>query len=506
MKKVVFFVLCIFVLVGCGKNMSAVAKNGDGIKIYFDDKEIYFNEYFPYVDDNKIVQFPLKYLETIFHMNVNWNNDKLTAFISSGDKKISLRVGDNNFISDSKSVPMPSIVYEIDGNVYFPIESVLKYFGYETNWDFENKKLYLKSPKDKNINGLATFNFAFKLAEKLGEDYLFSPLSIKFGLAMLANGCDSETKNQLLEVLSINDLDEYNNYVENFLLSINTNSDFKLDINNSVWVNENVLGSASLKKNFVSMVEKFFNATASKINNKNAVEVINNWISSKTNNKIKNAVDSPDFLSALINTIYFSGRWEIPFIPENNFSDYFISADGTKLKTDFMTKTDFYLYCENDNYKMVSLPYKNSDVSMCFVLPKQNDFSLTQINFNNLQDKHVDLKIPKFKFEFSMENNLKEILSNMGVKNIFTGYSPENMFDGLNTKIKCDKIVHKSFIDINEYGTEAAAATLVMINKMSMPIEDDIVKFYADRPFYYFIRDNSSDEILFAGKCSKISK
>ena len=106
-----------------------------------------------------------------------------------------------------------------------------------------------------------------------------------------------------------------------------------------------------------------------------------------------------------------------------------------------------------------------------------------------------------------MGNNmflLKKLLIDLGMKNIFSGFSSNNMLENYDSDILCDKIVHKSFIDLNEYGVEAAASTLIMINKMSLPASDEIVEFYADKPFKYFIRDNSNGEILFLGDFSSI--
>lgn len=502
MKKIIVFIFSLIILSGCTKKLSAVTNND--IKIFLDGNEILFEENFPYIDDNKVLQFPLDSVSDIFHMNVTWDNDRLTAFIINDNKKISLRIGDNNLILNGKSLPMSSIVYKIDGKVFIPLQSVLNVFEYETKWDYENKTFEIKTPPDKTQIGSNTFNFACNLANQLEHDYFFSPLSIKLGLTMLANGSDDETKKQITDALKIENLDEYNHYVENYLSKIKNNDEVELNLGNSIWVNEDTLNDVALKKDFVSAIDNYFYGTISKVNNQNAVEIINNWISEKTNNKIKNAVDSPDFLLSLINTIYFSQQWELPFNPKNNLQDNFTCADGSKIITDFMSKKDYYNYFENDAYKMISLPLKNSDLSMYIVLPKSNDFSLNQIVFDNLEEKHVDVKIPIFKREFTMEDNLKKLLIDLGMKNIFSGFSSNNMLENYDSDILCDKIVHKSFIDLNEYGVEAAASTLIMINKMSLPVSDEIVEFYADKPFKYFIRDNSNGEILFLGDFSSI--
>ncbi len=504
MKKFLPIMLSLIILSGCGGNLKANTQSDNGIKIILAGEQLSFEKYFPYIDDNKVLQFPLDYVATAFNMNVNWDNERLTAFISKDNKKISVRIGDNNLIMDGKTIAMKSIVYEINGEVFVPIESILKVFDYETSWDGENKKLEIKNPQDKMAMGNKTFEFACKLADKFGSDYVFSPISIKLALAMLANGTENDALNQIKNALGIKNLDEYNSYVEKYLSGIKNGDDFKIKFGNSIWLNDEN-ANANIKEDFVSQIDKYFGGFVSKVKNENAVDLINNWVMEHTENKIQNAISSPDFLLSLINTVYFSGQWEKPFDEANNLRDNFKCKNGAEKEIEFMQTKDHYFYYEGDNYKIISLPYKHSDVSMYIVLPKTENFSLGQVKFDNLERKYVQLRLPKFKKEFRAGDNLKNILMGMGIEKIFTGFSSNKILNGSDKQnVKCDNIVHDAFINLDEYGTEAAAATLIMINKMALPIGNEMLEFYADRPFKYIVRDNSNGEIIFVGDFSSI--
>jgi len=493
-KKILCMLLSVFILSACTRDLSSMIKKNNGIIILLDEKEIVFNEYFPYIDDNKILQVPLKDLEEIFNMSVSWDSKRLTAFVIKDNKKISFSVGDNNLMLDGKSIAMKSNVYEIAGIVYVPIESVLKVFDYNFEWDMTNKKLNIKSPNEKNIS----LNFACKIANRLDQDYFFSPLSIKLALGMLANGVTQELKQEIIKILDVKDLNEFNNYAQKIL------EQTQEVIANSIWLNESNCDqeNISFNKNFVDNLEKYFQGGFFRVNNINARDMINNWVAERTNEKIKNAIDSDDFLIALVNIIYFNAPWKLQFDPENNVQDNFYCVNNNKAKIDFMCKEDFFDYFECEFYKIIKLGYKDSNLSLYVILPETKDFSLDKIIFDKLNKEYVDLRLPKFKREFSMSEEIKKILVNLGLEDIFKNSTSEFMFENLNSQIKIDKIIHKAFINLDEYGTEAAASTVISMTKSAMPTQEK--KFYANKNFKYIIRDDSNGEIFFIGDFSNV--
>lgn len=347
-----------------------------------------------------------------------------------------------------------------------------------------------------------TRGFEWKLNTLMPRDknYMFSPLSIKFALAMAANGAEGETQEEILSALGIDDLDAFNAQVQGLIAAYGANEDVQLSIANSIWLNRDYAGAQSARFNsgFLKLMADYYAAEADTVTNADGVERINGWIEQKTNGKIKDVLQDSNFLAALVNAVYFKGAWHEQFSEGMTAPDTFTSSDGSEKEVDFMHQTGYFDYYENNMVQMVRLPYENTDIAMYIALPSVREVDLDRY-IEKMESKRVALSIPKFKVEFDTE--LNGMLSQLGIKAAFSPRSARftKMIDDYPDNIFLDKVIHKTYIDVDENGTEAAAVTAGMAGGSSAPSEDPIA-FTADRPFTYFIYDEANGEVLFLGE------
>ncbi len=356
--------------------------------------------------------------------------------------------------------------------------------------------LYIRMPKD--------------------ENYIFSPVSIKMSLAMAANGAQGETKEEILEALGIKDIDAYNDTVKWLMTQYNDSEVLKLDVSNSAWINTDSTDQR-FSSAYKNKLEDVFNATVGKVTNKNAAKKINGWAKDKTNGKIPSVIEenNTDFWALLANAVYFRGRWADEFSKKATKDDYFTDRKGKKHTIPFMNRSGWMNYTDENGVKIIEIPYlnredkldnktgefagrerlENIDVSM-YVMMSDNSFlpekSLKEANFSSV---YADLSLPKFDIEYS--TGLEKILKDIGVKKAFTDVAEfGDMFNEGNMFIS--DILHKTYITVDEEGTEAAAVTALFLAGSSMPSEPLEVKF--DKPFTFVVWDNINKEALFIGE------
>lgn len=375
----------------------------------------------------------------------------------------------------------------------------------------------------KNMNeqtAAEDLSFSDKLNTQMPPDknYMFSPISVKMALALAANGARGETKNEILNALGISDLEEFNTFSKDLIERYSQTDILSLNIANSIWMNKDKTPQ-NFSDEFASAVKEYYNAEVKTTTNSSAVNEINSWVNDKTNGKIPQIIQSADdFWAMLINAIYFKGAWEDEFIESYTKPDEFTNADGTKTQTDFMNKTDWFSYAKTNYAQIIELPYKNRidkisddgeymgsekyddlDVSM-YLVAANGDINVEQelnaaIDDEKMENKYISFSMPKFKIEF--DTSLNDILKNIGITNAFDENTADftKMFDSGNMWIT--KTIHKTYISVDEKGTEAAAVTAVGMGGSAMPPEPIELKF--NKPFYFVIRDNTSGETLFMG-------
>ena len=357
-------------------------------------------------------------------------------------------------------------------------------------------------------NDFAFRAFAALRTKEAADNIFISPLSISSALTMAYNGADGSTKEAMRQTLGFTPQpDEEINQSFKSLAELLTGIDKKVTFNtaNSIWHDEQY----TLQAPFIQNNTNYFNATIKGLNfgSGTAKNEINNWVKDKTKGKIEEIVQEirPDHVMFLINAIYFKGTWTYPFDKKLTQKGTFTKEDGSTANVDFMTmKNGRYLYYQDANVQLIDLPYGNRQYSMTMLVPKGtatlNDIArnLTREQlitwFGNADSASLDLHMPKFKLEYKKE--LKETLTELGMGEAFSGSANfSRMLAGNSQNLAISEVMHKTFVEVNEEGTEAAAATSVGVVLTSLP-----PSIRVDRPFIFLIREKSSNAILFIGQ------
>jgi len=339
------------------------------------------------------------------------------------------------------------------------------------------------------------------------ENVIISPLSISSALSMTLNGSDGATRDSMLEALRVNGLtpEMINNSDKNLTEALlKVDKRVLISIANSVWTENNFV----VKKPFTDILTQFYNAESKSfdINDPLAPKQINSWIESKTNGLIKNMVDKLDqrTVMLLINAIYFKGMWKSQFDKGNTIQGSFYKPGGIVAQVPMMKQSsDFKIYI-GEGFTLAEFPYGQGNFVMDVILPDDNSGTeniiplLNGTSFkgwlNLLYERKTELTFPRFKYGYKKE--LKDILTDMGMGIAFTDNADFSNISDLNLQMSF--VLHQAFIETNEEGTEAAAATIVGIIATSMPAGPLILNI--DHPFIYFIRETSTNSILFMGR------
>lgn len=363
-------------------------------------------------------------------------------------------------------------------------------------------------------SGLFTADLLKQIAKSpVNENLIFSPISIQTALALAYLGAAGKTAEELKNGLRLPSTDK-DKVGELFAQILNKKSgEASLSIANRMYISSEY----PLQADFNKRAEKYFNSGAEKLDFEKsptkAIETINTWVENKTNNKINNllkpgSVDR-DTVALIINAIYFKGKWQVPFSQDLTQKSPFWISNTKKVDVDTMYGSDRRLkYGEfaDLNATAIEMPYQDSDLSMMLILPSKKDgladleSKLGSIDINELSSKmetrKVDLKIPKFKIDFSTA--LSGVLKEMGIRSMFEQADLPGIFQS-GPNVKVSNVQHKAFIDVNEAGSEAAAATFLEISLMSL--DYNLKYFFVDRPFFFAIKDPQT--IYFAGHVAK---
>lgn len=340
------------------------------------------------------------------------------------------------------------------------------------------------------------------------ENIMVSPLSVSLALAMTYNGANGETKTAMEETLKLYGLtpQEINTSYQTLVNALKSlDSKVILEIANAIYYRDNFL----VEQDFITTNKNYYDAEVSALDfgSPNAVKTINKWVADKTNDKIETILNeiSDDQIMFLLNAIYFKGIWESKFEKKNTEKKDFHLENGSTIQTDFMQQNNTVNYINNDLFSAIELPYGQGNYNMYVFLPK-TDKTLQDITDNlnkdnwktwleSFNEADVDIKFPKFKYEYEIK--LNSILSEMGMG---IAFSNDADFTGINKNggLYIDYVKHKSFIEVNEEGTEAAAVTIVAIDRLSAGTEST-ASFYVNRPFLFTITEKSTGAILFIG-------
>ncbi|KNZ41797.1 serpin family protein [Acetobacterium bakii] len=395
--------------------------------------------------------------------------------------------------------------------------------------NFSQNTATVPKPEDGILNSfsapLAARNndFGFQLYKELNsfdENSMVSPVSIAMALAMTYNGARGETGTAMAETLKIQGVDietlNRNNLALLYLLST-ADPKTTLSIANSLWIGQDV----ALDPEFVTKVKEFYNATARELDfgDAKAAAVINAWVKKNTQGLIAEIVAPPIDPYAkmfLINAVYFKGEWTHPFKKDLTSDQIFMTEGNQSVTVPMMYQSGSFDYLRGQGFQALRLPYgEEQRLAMYLFLPDENSSleqfqaNLSQENWANwlslFEKKQGSLLLPKFTMAY--ETSLNQVLKNMGMGIAFEADTADftgMIAEGSNEGLHISEVKHKTFIQVDELGTEAAGATSVEMGVTSVPEYDFTLEF--NRPFFYAIQDSDTGAILFMGSVADPSK
>jgi serpin B len=371
------------------------------------------------------------------------------------------------------------------------------------------------------VDSLNDFSFAFydEIIKNEESNVFYSPYSIFTALSMAYEGAHGNTAVEMKNVLNIlqNDSVTESSFGRLYNLLNQNKEGYTINTANAFWANEDY----KFLDEYIALLKSYYIAEANELDfskNAEAAETINTWIEEQTKDKIKDMI-KPEMLSdvtklVLTNAIYFKGLWEKQFDPKDTYDADFETNTLETVTVDMMSyngEDKKFNYTETEDLKILELDYQGNDVSMIIILPKENNITLAEkqlsaVNLADLKSRLTEtkidtLQIPKFKLE--TEYILNNILSDMSMADAFSpGVADFSGMDGTNN-LFISSVIHKAFVEVNEEGTEAAAATAIMIEK---GIVLDPTTFIANHPFIFLIQQKETGAVLFMGKVTNPSE
>ena len=394
----------------------------------------------------------------------------------------------------------------------------------EGKWEAKYKKAdghADKVSKDvvKANNDLGMKLFSALASEEPGKNMMISPLSISIAMAMVTNGASGENLDEMKDVLGFGNMDlaEINAQFADLVQSlVEADKDLVLSIANSVWMDDEL--APDVKQDFIDVLTEFYDAAlfTEDFQDEATAGKINSWVSEKTNGKIEKVIEKigPQAVMYLINAIYFKAAWTTSFDKESTYEGAFILSDGTEGKADYMAFApdqevpEFKNYStdwsDENGYSVVRIPYGRDVFAFYGIVP--NPGNKTNIDefikkiaengidsyFSQLEKGGFHVQLPKFKFAY--DKSLVDVFKSLGMEKAFAEGGLTNIADEPHSLFISD-IYHKTFVEVNEEGTEAAAVTVVEVGEKAEPSG-----FFANRPFVFVIRDDRTGSVLFVGK------
>jgi serpin B len=362
--------------------------------------------------------------------------------------------------------------------------------------------------------------FAFNLFQQLinrDENLFYSPYSISLALAMTYAGASGQTAQEMADTLhfflSQDKLHQAINWLDTELAKRGVGAagkdeeGFRLNIVNATWGQENY----RFLDAFLDILAENYGAGLRILDFVKSTEAarntINEWISQQTEGRIEElipqgAIDNATRL-VLTNAIYFNAAWMYPFKEENTVDGVFNLLDGDTVIVPMMNQTELLSYVQGDGYQAVELPYDGNELSMLLIMPDKDNLTSFERSLNSeiitniitqLATKQMVLSMPKF--EFKSEIGLKQVLTEMGMPTAFSGMADFSGMTG-GRDLFIGDVLHEAFVSVDEAGTEATAATAVM---MKLTAAEETVNMALDHPFIFLIRDMKTDTVLFVGR------
>jgi len=370
----------------------------------------------------------------------------------------------------------------------------------------------------------ANNRFCFDLYDQLagnsgnaGENIFFSPFSISAALAITGEGARGQTAEEIQSVFYFpeNTTVQREGYAS-VIAEINRGaSAYVLKTANALWAEQ----TYPFLPGYISTAERYYNAKTTNLDFIGHPEesriIINDWVEEQTEDRIQDLIPAgeidPDTTLVITNAIYFKGTWVKQFDLEETTDEDFRTGSGEVIQVPMMQRTDdeaIFGYAETDDLQVLSMPYASDDdetLSMLVILPKDNDLgavesSLDADTLENLRQSIASRQVKVYFPRYTMETRyfLPGTLAEMGMPTAFSGGADFSGMDGFGG-LFISNVIHQAFVEVNEEGTEAAAATAVVLSKSAAPAEE-IPVFRADHPFVFLIQDDETGNILFMGR------
>lgn len=367
----------------------------------------------------------------------------------------------------------------------------------------------------KGINAFA-FNLYSQLKADKNKNIFFSPWSLSSAFAITYEGARGQTASEIQKVFNLPSDSALRR--ESFLKlyqRTNQSKDYILRTANALWAQKKY----PFLKSYKDIVLRYYKGNITNLdfvgNPEASRQTINSWVAKQTNDKIKDLLPrgsiTPLTRLVITNAVYFKGTWLIQFDPkQTKEEDFKVNPDKTIKVPMMCLKEKQFPYAETDNLQVLELPYKGEEISMLILLPKGFDLKPAEEALNpdklkkletNLRRTEVDVYLPKFKLE--TKYFLVDTLKRMGMKRAFQGGMADfSGMDGTKT-LFITSVIHQGYVDVNEEGTEAAAATGVVVGRLALTPRKI---FRADHPFLFLIRDRKTGLILFLGRLMEPQK
>ena len=362
-------------------------------------------------------------------------------------------------------------------------------------------------------------NFCLKLYAKLTEgsdesNVFFSPASISIALAMIYAGTKGNTAKEVEQLLNWDTPKTVHKMMKSLQERILSSAGVELHLANRLWAQEGFTILKLYTDQLKSQYQAEMGAADFQRKSEEARKDINQWVEEKTNAKIKDMLDSgalgPDTKLVLVNAVYFKGLWEQEFLKEHSVDwDFKINTSNT-CKVTLMNKTAQFMYAKSKDLacQILKLKYKQSDMAMMVFLPDEVDglpelekkLDVTELKRCSTMLSSTKLRVSIPKFTANCKFALKHILGKLGILSLFSSQDADLSGVTGNKGLFVTEAIHQAFVDVNEQGTEAAAATAMMMAPTCIPTLDPPPHFLADHPFLFFIQSGQSGAILFAGK------
>jgi len=382
--------------------------------------------------------------------------------------------------------------------------------------DTENQPVTLITPSEKSARIIAADNqFGFELFQKVNasldepKNTMISPMSVSLALAMVYNGTDGNTKKQIEDMLHKSNLttDDINQSYKDLVAALSSHDPkVELSISNAIFYRN----TFPVKDAFKTTNQNYYDAEVSGLDfskTNETLNTVNGWVNTNTKGKIDKIIEqvSGDDIMYLLNAIYFNGEWKYRFDTEKTTDRPFTKEDKTTVQVPTMTIEKPFNYYSHQSFELLEMPYGNGKYSMLIFLPetgKTTDEVISLMTAENVNDwisrlteQKKEVFLPKFEFKF--DDSLVDELTALGMTDAFDETKADLSGISEAAKLIITEVMHKSYIKVDERGTEAAAVTGITVGVTS--VQPDI-SFRVDRPFVFAIREKDTKSILFIGK------